>query len=468
MFFSTLHGSMTSHKLRQGTSRTRFSGLSADCNDVAHFNNLTHSRSCPDLNNWQNKTQCTDTVRSVAGIVEEDSCDQRTVDRSVDISGQSRCFVKKVIQRRRKIQSSNSIIDTPEHSRSKIDSLEASAEPRASSAAVRGGTLHDERYCKLKSEKTKVLRSAALGCALPQISTCQGIQSPETLKSSVSYSNLSEYIELRDKPHHWRSSLPGQDLRPLATTGLSRRKDTGRSPTGSPCLSPVTGTTSGRSTPPPTARDRRLKYSSSRKFAWRHQSQNIFRISQTGQHVTIKDLKLLKNCFDSLDVDSSGQVDIMEITNHLNAQSSNGASFPPSLLRRMATRANLGDQLTFADTLSLCYPHANRSEIIAMDNMIRPKEEAEEGNAIDPDEELDVEQMWKLWDMDGSGELDAYELKQALRSLITCKREFSIRLADFDDIFESMDLDKSGTIDIDEFKTWWFSDQRHDYFTYDE
>ncbi|KAK3245210.1 hypothetical protein CYMTET_45206 [Cymbomonas tetramitiformis] len=203
-------------------------------------------------------------------------------------------------------QSSNSIIDTvPEHSRSKIVSLEASAEPRASSAAVRGGTFHDERYCMLKSEKTTVLKSAALGFALPQISTYQGNQSPETPKASVSCSNLSEYIELRDKPHHRRSSLPGQDLRPLATTGLSRRKETGRSPSGSPCLSPVTGTTSGRSTSTPTARDRRLKYSSSRKP--RHQSQNVFRISQSGQHVTIKDIKLLKTCFDSLDVDSSGQ-----------------------------------------------------------------------------------------------------------------------------------------------------------------
>jgi Ca2+-binding EF-hand superfamily protein len=60
-----------------------------------------------------------------------------------------------------------------------------------------------------------------------------------------------------------------------------------------------------------------------------------------------------------------------------------------------------------------------------------------------------VNNMWPIWDEDGSGELDKEELRAVLESMGVDDVD------DFDWLYSQIDEDDSGMVSKEEFTTWW-------------
>lgn len=118
----------------------------------------------------------------------------------------------------------------------------------------------------------------------------------------------------------------------------------------------------------------------------------------------------------------------------------------------MRAYADMHDtSIHFADVLKIVYPGACDASLQKMVESVKHKvEEVKPKEICTEAEAVDFDEMWAMWDADGSGELDKKELREALRMLGVELDE------DFDDFYQELDQDGSGTIDKKEFQAWWF------------
>eukprot|EP00854_Cymbomonas_tetramitiformis_P012228 gene12228-14439_t len=205
---------------------------------------------------------------------------------------------------------------------------------------------------------------------------------------------------------------------------------------------------------------RRLEYSKRPETTGRVQKKSI-KLVHSGQTVTTKELRHLRQYFDELDTDNSGTVDIDEITTHMQkvmmprGNQNQLIRFPTSILGVIKKHIEQKDDLQFTDMIRIVYPKATRQEATEMDALVIGKKPMPPKPVeLDPDEVLDVEAMWRRWDKDGNGELDAQEFKDVLFELgVGHTNPLEIK-----QLYEQVDTDGSGLISLDEFKAWWFAD----------
>merc|ERR1719502_224787 len=76
------------------------------------------------------------------------------------------------------------------------------------------------------------------------------------------------------------------------------------------------------------------------------------------------------------------------------------------------------------------------------------REKKQEQSALKPEQMEEIKEAFELFDIDGSGTIDAKELGTAMRALGMDAKKEEIRK-----MIEDIDKDGSGTIDLDEFQT---------------
>ena len=106
-------------------------------------------------------------------------------------------------------------------------------------------------------------------------------------------------------------------------------------------------------------------------------------------------------------------------------------------------------EMTFKDVLGVMYPGATRAELDELDAVMRPKT-PEVTVEVDEAKMKDVTDLFNLMDEDGSGELDLMEFREVLRQMGIEDVE------EQDAFFYEIDEDGGGTVSLEEFQEWWF------------
>lgn len=122
------------------------------------------------------------------------------------------------------------------------------------------------------------------------------------------------------------------------------------------------------------------------------------------------------------------------------------------LLEIMLKSLRDGASLLWRDMLLLAYPHATKEGlkgmITALEDFMRLPNPPKRKKGPSLREREDLDGMWDLFDLDGSGELDRYEFKIAMGLLNIHTNE------GFLEVYNALDTDNNGTISKDEFAAW--------------
>jgi hypothetical protein len=122
------------------------------------------------------------------------------------------------------------------------------------------------------------------------------------------------------------------------------------------------------------------------------------------------------------------------------------------LLEMMLTSLRDGVAMLWKGMLLLAYPHATKEGlkgmITALEEFMRLPTPPKRKKGPTLKERQDLDGMWGLFDLDGSGELDRYEFKIAMGLLNIHTNE------GFLEVYNALDTDGNGTISKDEFAAW--------------
>jgi calmodulin len=108
--------------------------------------------------------------------------------------------------------------------------------------------------------------------------------------------------------------------------------------------------------------------------------------------------------------------------------------------------ANGSESITFRELVKAMYPQASKEELTEIEKWAFPKEAPKKKvrAELSPEQQLEIEAIFKLYDRDGSGSINLQELKNATLSLGMGKGEV-------EKMFSSMDSDQDGTVTLAEF-----------------
>lgn len=124
------------------------------------------------------------------------------------------------------------------------------------------------------------------------------------------------------------------------------------------------------------------------------------------------------------------------------------------LLDIMLTNLRDGAALPWRGMLLLAYPHATKDGlkgmVTALEDFMRLPNPPKRKTGPSLKERQDLDGMWSMFDLDGSGELDRYEFKIAMGLLNIHTNEGYL------EVYNAIDTDNNGTISKDEFAAWWF------------
>ena len=192
-------------------------------------------------------------------------------------------------------------------------------------------------------------------------------------------------------------------------------------------------------------------------------------INEIGETASVKDIKYLRLTFDSLDKNGNGIIDVDEMSAYLTTHYDNSLkktgdspdkqrSIGATLVSQLEDRMNDPDLgITFQDLLSMMYTSASKDGLKAMTDCVmdKPPVEKRPSVEIDPQDLEDMNDLWTKWDRSGTGEINESQFKDVLLYLGLDDP------ADWDEFYEQIDADGSGSISKDEFIAWWFSDLKY-------
>lgn len=107
-----------------------------------------------------------------------------------------------------------------------------------------------------------------------------------------------------------------------------------------------------------------------------------------------------------------------------------------------------GRKLSFSNFLGLMLPNTTRFERKMVEDVLFPQEVTVE-QEVATEESADISALFEQMDEDGSGELDIWKFKDIMRKL---GMDDPDEIAQF---FREIDEDKSGLISVEEFTEWW-------------
>ena len=102
----------------------------------------------------------------------------------------------------------------------------------------------------------------------------------------------------------------------------------------------------------------------------------------------------------------------------------------------------------FKDLMKIYYPYNDKEDYARMEAASRRAGPAEVDLVTDV-KDSDIDDMFSIWDGDGSGELNKEEFRDMLRKLGVTDEE------EVDRYFGEIDADGGGSISIAELKEWW-------------
>lgn len=177
-------------------------------------------------------------------------------------------------------------------------------------------------------------------------------------------------------------------------------------------------------------------------------------IETSNGRVRRKSIERLRNIFSDLDCNGDGKITKEEMEQAMARstskvyKSTHGQLLVETFYSRVLQKKGK-DGLTFKDILRLMYPNKSADDYKNLDIGTAPQVQIVE-DAPNPVKEEDVDEMFDIWDEDGSGQLDKEEFKQMLRKLGVSDE------AELEDYFNEIDQDGGGTVTVEELKEWWF------------
>eukprot|EP00854_Cymbomonas_tetramitiformis_P005724 gene5724-6911_t len=167
--------------------------------------------------------------------------------------------------------------------------------------------------------------------------------------------------------------------------------------------------------------------------------------------VPLKEVFTLKKLYKKLDADDSGTVDVHEIKEHMEVLYA--TRMPDTLVSSIADLTNTQD-LKFLDFLKLVYPNKKLEDLNWMSDSIKPPPKPPPPPPDIPDVELKlIFEMWKTWDLDRSGSLDVDEFTKGMYELTGDSCALSEEEAY--ELFSDIDVNTDGVISEQEFLNWW-------------
>lgn len=165
-----------------------------------------------------------------------------------------------------------------------------------------------------------------------------------------------------------------------------------------------------------------------------------------------KDMKYLWSVFQEVDYDEKGTVDLSEFRKYL-AKSSSPHMGKMAASIFYAIDCKRTGSVSFQKLLTRLYPEARRSDIQVMMRMARPKDFIPKGPRADQELLGELKSIFTVYDDDHSGSLDEEEFVHAM-ALAGFSEEESA------EIFQEIDLDKSGEVSFVEFEMWYLQNAR--------
>ncbi|KAK3253567.1 hypothetical protein CYMTET_37190 [Cymbomonas tetramitiformis] len=220
---------------------------------------------------------------------------------------------------------------------------------------------------------------------------------------------------------------------------------------------------------------RKEKYSQRVQADAMAQKKDIWYQDKTGKKrcTTMAHLRKLHKFFRKLDADGSGDIDMEEIEDYISRTYSTDSpaltlatvfELPTeklaSTLAKIEELAKNQTPITVEKFLELAHPLAPTRAVLLMTQAVLDEWEAQKPPSRHQEEVVEskskhlkkqtawVNSMWSRWDADGSGELDAKELKSVLQDI-------GASVEESDKYFREIDIDGSGFISKEEFLEWW-------------
>lgn len=163
-----------------------------------------------------------------------------------------------------------------------------------------------------------------------------------------------------------------------------------------------------------------------------------------GTKYTKAEVLHLKSVFDQHDKDGNGLVTIAELTKALEKEK-NLSHHELSAFRTIDI--NRDGVLTLDEYLRRLYPYANDREFKIMWEWVNPAAKAGQHSTTwnpSPEQLDEIRQIFKMYDSNGNGVIERQEL-------VSLAERCGYHGQDVEDLFNSTDTDKNGTISFDEF-----------------
>jgi len=158
------------------------------------------------------------------------------------------------------------------------------------------------------------------------------------------------------------------------------------------------------------------------------------------QIVSMREMKQLRGLFKTMDADGGGTIDWDEFQSHMSGEHESFAPFVRDIFSVLDV--DQGAEISFRTVLAALYPIANTEELDLMTKMANHQAPLSERI------KREAEAAFRKFDKDGNEQLDLDEWLVGIRGFVQDEDEGRR-------MFRRIDTDFGGTIDIEEFQSWW-------------
>eukprot|EP00803_Ostreobium_quekettii_P005551 evm.model.scf_1202EXC.1 EVM.evm.TU.scf_1202EXC.1 scf_1202EXC:19101-21709(-) len=182
---------------------------------------------------------------------------------------------------------------------------------------------------------------------------------------------------------------------------------------------------------------------------WVRASPLLNRLSGTNMFelrvVRSSSLRHIHTVFRSIDKDGTGRICLRELKQYMQRSSAHMPPFASSIFNTLDRRKT--GRVTFRRFMRAMFPTASRRELDDLIHMARP-DEAPPRSTVDEETIEEVEEIFRIYDDSGDGNLDQEEFYSAMQICGYTDEEVEA-------MFKEIDADGSGAISLEEFVEWY-------------